>query len=225
MLDLVFAPAGNQPCVALALPHLSATVPPWWQRCGWRFLLSQSPVTGVSPGWAPPGGPPRCVPVTTSLSPTPACLQLGSHQRGERPGQVPTRARRRVRQHGHRWVAVPGDLGVPGAGTGGLRGGTPVPVPPAGGGRGLSGCLCQVGSSTPASPRTSSAATPASSAARGRALRCAPRWTSACSMVTVPPAPWHSMGGTGGALLLGFPHPFPAVMRGPEVAAVPFVPT
>lgn len=53
MLDLVFVPAGNQPCVALALPHLSATVPPWWQRCGWRFLLSQFPVTGVSPGWAP----------------------------------------------------------------------------------------------------------------------------------------------------------------------------
>uniref|UniRef100_A0A8B9EPJ2 Semaphorin 3G n=1 Tax=Anser cygnoides TaxID=8845 RepID=A0A8B9EPJ2_ANSCY len=69
--------------------------------------------TGVSPRWAP-----RRVPLTAALSPTPACLQPGSRHRGERPGQVPARARRRVRQHSHRWVAVPGDLGVPGAGTG-----------------------------------------------------------------------------------------------------------
>lgn len=90
--------------------------------------------------------------------------------------------------------------GLPSPGTSGCRaqGPGPVPVPPAGGGRGLSGCLCQVGSSTPASLRTSSAETPASSAARGRAPPCAPRWTSACSTVTAPRPHGTAWGAQGG---------------------------
>jgi len=116
--------------------------------------------------------------------PAPARLQPGPCQRGDRPGQVPARAQPRFRQHGHRWVICLGELrafGVPGPGT--------VPVPA---GLALSpaaGCFCQAGSCTLASPQISWAVIPASSAAPGPALPCAPRWTSAYSTVSAPLCP------------------------------------
>lgn len=221
MLDLVFAPFGNQPCVALALPHLSSHGVPVVAAVRVAFPPLPVPSHRCEPQVGPPGvspSQPRCPQPQHAFSLDPTSVESG---RGRCPHE-PDGAFASTVIGG---LPSPGTSGCRAQGPGGWGGGTPVPVPPAGGGRGLSGCLCQVGSSTPASPRTSSAATPASSAARGRVLRCAPRWISACSMVTVPPAPRHSMGGTGGALLLGFPHPFPSVMHGPEVSAVPFVPT
>lgn len=51
------------------------------------------------------GGSPAC---SLPAPPRPAHLQPGSHQRGDRPGQVPARAQPRLRQHCHRWVVFLG---------------------------------------------------------------------------------------------------------------------
>lgn len=115
-------------------------------------------------------------PGLTCLLPSPAHLQPGPCQRGDRPGQVPTRAQPCFRQHRHRWVVflrMWEPLGcVPGM----------VPMP-------ASWVFLQVGSCTPASRQISWDAIPVFSAAWGPAPPCARRWTSAYCTVTASLCP------------------------------------